>query len=243
MQPFKNKLVFNAITYTKTMKQHKLLVSILLLSCFFFSQGQDNQVQDDDGYIEFNDRRNVVHGVYLGVGTYFGEIDGENTYHAHFKVAYVANRQFEVGFAAVGFYSQQNFRDSNFEVLDLAGAYGGLHIEPILFGQSKINLSFPLLIGAGAVVYVEDDYRREVDIDFDRSDWNEVFVLEPGLNLLFNLSRYVQLEAGMRYRFSSKIDLRPNNVKNINGFSAGFGIKVGVFNMGRNRYKKHLRNE
>ncbi|WP_420321303.1 hypothetical protein [Flagellimonas sp.] len=220
------------------MKQNRLLLSILLL----FATHMFAQTEDDGDYIEFNDRRNVVHGVYLGLGTYFGEIDGESTYHGHFKIAYVANQQVEVGFAAVGFYSQQNLPLNAFENLDFAGGYGGLHIEPILFGKSKINLSFPIMLGAGAVIYVEDN-NRDVDIDFDRNEWDEIFVVEPGLNLLFNLSRYVQLEAGMRYRFSSKVDLAPNRLKNINGFSAGFGIKVGVFNMGRNRYKKHLSNE
>nr|WP_299070828.1 hypothetical protein [uncultured Allomuricauda sp.] len=219
------------------MKQNKFLLPILLLSFISWAQ-----TEEDDDYIEFNDRSNVVHGVYLGVGTYFGEIDGENTYNGSFKIAYVANREFEVGFAAVGFYSQQNIRTDAFEELDFAGGYAGLHIEPILFGRSKVNLSFPVLIGAGAVVYVEDN-RRDVDIDFDRDDWDEVFVVEPGINLLYNLSRFVQLEVGVRYRFSSKIDLEPNRIKNINGFSGGFGIKVGIFNMGRNRYKKHLRDE
>ncbi len=237
MQPFKTMIVFKATTFTRKMKQNKFLLPILLLSFISWAQ-----TEEDDDYIEFNDRSNVVHGVYLGVGTYFGEIDGENTYNGSFKIAYVANREFEVGFAAVGFYSQQNIRTDAFEELDFAGGYAGLHIEPILFGRSKVNLSFPVLIGAGAVVYVEDN-RRDVDIDFDRDDWDEVFVVEPGINLLYNLSRFVQLEVGVRYRFSSKIDLEPNRIKNINGFSGGFGIKVGIFNMGRNRYKKHLRDE
>lgn len=237
MQPFKTMIVLNATTLTRKMKQNKFLLPILLLSFISWAQ-----TEEDDDYIEFNDRSNVVHGVYLGVGTYFGEIDGENTYNGSFKIAYVANREFEVGFAAVGFYSQQNIRTDAFEELDFAGGYAGLHIEPILFGRSKVNLSFPVLIGAGAVVYVEDN-RRDVDIDFDRDDWDEVFVVEPGINLLYNLSRFVQLEVGVRYRFSSKIDLEPNRIKNINGFSGGFGIKVGIFNMGRNRYKKHLRDE
>lgn len=237
MQLLKTMIVFNATTLTRKMKQNKFLLPILLLSFISWAQ-----TEDDDNYIEFNDRSNVVHGVYLGVGTYFGEIDGENTYNGSFKIAYVANREFEVGFAAVGFYSQQNIRTDAFEELDFAGGYAGLHIEPILFGRSKVNLSFPVLIGAGAVVYVEDN-RRDVDIDFERDDWDEVFVVEPGINLLYNLSRFVQLEVGVRYRFSSKIDLEPNRIKNINGFSGGFGIKVGIFNMGRNRYKKHLRDE
>lgn len=218
------------------MIKNKLWLLLLLVGVAAWAQEPE---QEEGDYIEFNDRRNVVHGVYLGLGTYFGEIDGKSTFHGAFKIAYVANRQVEVGFAAVGFYSQQNLPLSNFENLDFAGGYAGLHVEPILFGKSVLNLSFPLMIGAGAVVYVEDN-NRDVDIDFDTNDWDEVFVVEPGVNLLFNLSRFVQLEAGMRYRFSSKIDLAPNRIKNINGFSAGLGVKVGIFNMGRNRYKKHL---
>ncbi|SHG71309.1 hypothetical protein [Flagellimonas flava] len=221
------------------MIKSKIWLLLLLAGGAGWAQDQN---QDEGDYIEFNDRRNVVHGVYLGLGTYLGEIDGKSTFHGNFKIAYVANQQVEVGFAAVGFYSQQNIPLNTFENLDFAGGYAGLHVEPILFGKSKLNLSFPVMLGAGAVVYVEDN-NRDVDIDFDRNDWDEVFVVEPGVNLLFNLSRFVQLEAGMRYRFSSRIDLEPNRVKNINGFSAGFGIKVGIFNMGRNRYKKHIRNE
>lgn len=218
------------------MKQNNLLfVFILLFGANMFAQSEE-----DDNYIEFNDRSNVVHGVYLGLGTYFGEVDGKSTFNGHFKIAYVANKQFEVGFAGVGFYSQQDFRVNNFENWDLAGGYGGLHVEPILFGRSKINLSFPLLVGLGAVVYVDSDYRNQ-SVDFEK-DWDEIFVAEPGINLLYNLSRYVQLEVGARYRFSSKVDLVPDRLSNINGFSAGLGIKVGIFNMGRNRYKKHLSN-
>ncbi|MEL6305164.1 MAG: hypothetical protein AAFQ20_10275 [Bacteroidota bacterium] len=218
-----------------------LFLYVLTIMGSFMGWTQEDSDASED-YIEFNDRRNVVHGVYLGLGTYFGEIDGKSTFHGAFRVAYVANRQFEVGFIAVGFYSQQELQVSNFETFDLAGGYAGLHVEPILFGDSKINLSFPVTMGAGGAVLV-DSRADDVDIDTDSDDWDEVFVVEPGINMLYNLSRYVQLEVGMRYRFSSRLDLRPDLVKNINGFSAGMTVKVGIFNMGRNRYKKHLGND
>ena len=38
-------------------------------------------------YITFNDRRNVVHGVYVGIGMAYGEIEGQDTYIGSFKVA------------------------------------------------------------------------------------------------------------------------------------------------------------
>ncbi|UJH67255.1 hypothetical protein [Allomuricauda sp. SCSIO 65647] len=215
--------------------------SIFLL--FLFLSALVLKAQDDDGnYITFNDRRNVVHGVYLGIGLGYGEIEGEDTYIGSFKVAYVANRQFEVGFLAKGLYSRQNiFNPRSGENDDLFAGYAGFHLEPILFGRSAVSLSFPLFIGGGAVGYVDrDTIDNEEDFDFDDDDLDAVFVLEPGVSALFNISRFVQIEAGVKYRFSSEIELVDSPIDRINGFSTEIGIKLGIFNMGRNRYKKQL---
>lgn len=220
------------------MNNHKKFISVffVLLALQIFAQ------DDESNYITFNDRRNVVHGVYLGIRLGYGEIEGKDTYVGGLKVAYVANQQFEVGFEGKFLYSEQklfNVADNINE--DLFATYGGLHLEPIFFSKSRVNLSFPLLIGAGAVGYVDRDaIRRDEDIEIEESDIAAVFVLEPGVNALFNISRYVQLEAGVTYRFSSRIELTDSPVDRINGFSGGIGVKLGIFNMGRNRYKKQL---
>ncbi len=200
------------------------------------------RAQDDEEYITFNDRRNVVHGVYLGFGLGYGEIEGEDTYVGSFKVAYVANRQFEVGFLAKGLYSRQDiFNPRSGENDDLFAGYAGFHLEPILFGRSRVSLSFPVFIGGGAVGYINrDDVDNNVDVDIDEDDVDAVFVLEPGVSALFNISRFVQIEAGVKYRFSSKIELVDSPIDRINGFTSQIGIKLGIFNMGRNRYKKQL---
>ena len=214
----------------------KTLFFFLLMGLLSFSQ------EDNDQYITFNDRKNVVHGVYLGLSTYFGEIEGEDTYIGGLKVAYVANRQFEVGFMANILYSEQNiFNPRTNSNDDIVAIYGGLHLEPILFGKKRVSLSFPLLIGGGGVGYVDHQaVINDENVDLEDDDIDAIFVLEPGMNVLFNISRYVQLEAGVRYRFSNKIELAQSPIDRINGFSAGIGVKLGVFNMGRNRYKKQL---
>ncbi|MEC3908144.1 hypothetical protein VOI54_14025 [Tamlana sp. 2201CG12-4] len=192
-------------------------------------------------YIEFNDRKNTVHGVYMGLAFHYGKISKKETFSSSFKIAYVANQQFEVGFVGVGFYSDLNDQGFGFNDKDLGGGYGGLHLEPIFFSKSKINLSVPVLIGGGAVGLVRGDIDSG---EWEDDDWQPVFVFEPGINALYNISRYIQFEAGFKYRFSSRINIQPDyNLTRINGFSIGLGIKVGVFNMGRNRYKKHLKNE
>lgn len=240
MQPFKICLVFiinqSKEPYIMNYQKTILSCSVLLLGLFAAAQ------QDDDQYITFNDRKNVVHGVYLGLNLGAGEIEGEPTYQGSLKLAYVANRQFEVGFQTTFLYSEQdvfNLRTGTND--DLFAAYAGLHLEPIFFSKSRVNLSFPVLIGAGAVGYIERDaVRNDIDVDIDEDDVDAVFVLEPGINALFNISRFVQVEAGVRYRFSSRIALTDSPVDRINGFSGGIGVKLGVFNMGRNRYKKQL---
>ena len=210
-----------------------LLVSLLGIVGF---------AQDDEEYVEFNDRNNVVHGVYLGLSMRYGEIDDADTYMGGFKVAYVANQQFEVGFEGNFIYSDQDvFNTALSRREDLIGAYGGLHLEPIFFSKSRVNLSFPLLVGGGAIGVVGDNFNNnDFEEELNEDDFDAVFVAEPGISALFNVNRYLQVEAGVKYRFSSKINLVNSPVDRINGFSTGIGIKVGVFNMGRNRYKKNI---
>lgn len=217
--------------------QFSLLLFLFLSAMCSYGQ------EETDEYLEFNDRNNVVHGVYVGIHMGLGEVENERAFLGGLKIAYVANQQFEVGFAANFLYSEQDiFNNTLSRYEDLIGVYGGLHLEPILFSKKRINLSFPLLLGVGAVGYVDVKYRHDDNFEEEltEDDFDEVFVAEPGINALFNISRYLQLEAGVKYRFSSKIELPPTRISRINGFSAGIGIKVGIFNMGRNRYKKNV---
>ena len=201
--------------------------TILLFTIIFYNVN----AQDTDDYIEFDDSQNTVHGVYLGLSAYYGEIEGESTYMFGGKVAYVANQQFEIGFAGVGFYTDQ---DSQGIISDdgIYGGYGGFHLEPIFFGTRTVSLAIPILIGGGVVGYVDHYFE---DFDIEDETWDAYFVFEPGVSVQYNISRFIQLEAGVKYRFSSDINLYPGSIKNINGFSAGIGMKFGVFNMRRDK--------
>lgn len=241
MQLFTKSIVYQSSQSNhNTMNNQKFCFTLLFLCTAVLGFAQE-----DGDYVEFNDRNNVVHGVYLGLTLGYGEIDDQDTFRSGIKVAYVANQQFEVGFAANFLYSEQDhFNTMSGRKEDLIAAYGGLHLEPIFFSKSRVNLSFPVLLGAGAVGYIGDNFNNEdFEEELNEDDFDAVFVAEPGVNVLFNVSRYLQMEAGIKYRFSSKIELVPTTVERINGFSAGIGIKVGVFNMGRNRYKKNIQDE
>ncbi len=217
----------------------QFVLLLVLLCCSSQLKAQEEEPKD---YIEFNDRKNVVHGVYLGLTAHYGELKSIPTYGFGFKMAYVANQQFEVGIAATVLQSDQEFITVQDVDNKLIGAYVGAHLEPIFFSKKRVNLSFPLFVGVGGIGYTtprEDDFDDEF-IEDEFENVNTIFVVEPGVSALFNISRYVQLEAGVKYRFTNKIDLATSPIKRLNGFSTGIGVKVGVFNMGRNRYKKNI---
>lgn len=208
----------------------------LLFLLLIYSMGLSQTTETED-YVEFDDRKNVVHGVYLGFSGQYGRVDSRGTAFGTFKLAYVANQQLEIGFAATGFFNDRpNNRPDLFngDKIALVGGYAGFHVEPILFGKRFISVSFPLLVGGGLATYTGVDM-LENDEDLDEDDFDDFFIVEPGVNILYNLTRYTQFETGVRYRFTSNYNLSPFGKDNLNGFSVVFGIKLGIFNMGRKK--------
>ena len=221
----------------------KTIITILcVLITFSTLNAQKEESQD---YIQFDDRNNVVHGVYLGFNIHYAKFDTPGTQDAvlvNFKLAYVANQKVEIGFGGSVFFNERdNDRPDLFngDKIGLVGAYGGIHLEPILFGKRFVSVSFPILMGGGVVGYFGNSFTDEYE-DLNDQDFDEFFIVEPGINILYNFSRYTQFETGIRYRFTSQYDLSPYDKGNLNGFSIGAGLKIGIFNMGR---KKKIKDD
>ena len=215
--------------------------TLYLLICIVFiaakSNAQETKTAVDststNNYIEFNDTNNTVNGVYVGLTFYYGEIDGKSSFMNGLKIAYVANQKFEVGISGVGFLSDQN-SNGPLEDNDVFGGYGGIYLAPIFFGDSNFSLSIPITIGGGAVVHSFDDwYDFDHDYEINADDWDPFFVFEPGLSVEYNISNNLKFEMGVKYRLTSEVNLYPGSITNVNGFSGGIGLKIGVFNLGK----------
>jgi len=205
--------------------------NILMAIVILITSQTTAQESENKDYIEFNDRKNIVHGVYLGFDVGYGQIKKNETTSAGIKLAYVANKKMELGITAKALYSDLRSVDRSFGGdFDLLAIYGGIHSENILLSTSKLNFSFPFLLGIGHV-QMSGPLTKNTDI---------TLIIEPGVNVLYNVSKYIQFEAGIKYRFSTPIDPVPNILNNINGFSINIGSKIGVFNLNRNRYKKKV---
>lgn len=215
---------------------------VYLAISLFMSLGLSAQDQNTGEYIEFSEKKvgqaetftsgGGSHGIYMGIYSKYGVIADDNALFLGGRIAYVADNKIEIGIGGMGFYSDHELSNLASDKI-LTGGYGGLHIEPILFGKQKIHLSIPILLGAGAIGLLDNDHLGPNDFP---DEWDPYFIMEPGLNVVFKISNFIQLEAGVQYRFSNDVSLgNYQTIKDMNGFSAGVGIKMGVFNLGHKR--------
>jgi hypothetical protein len=108
--------------------------------------------------------------------------------------------------------------------------YGGLLIEPIIAYRSPVHVSLPLIIGAGGLGYSwNGDFQEGFNPRNHRDDGQAFFVVEPGVELEFNLIPLVRLGVGASYRYTSDLDLPATPKDALRGVNAGVSLKIGRF--------------
>jgi hypothetical protein len=120
-----------------------------------------------------------------------------------------------------------NFPDGYY----IEGGYGGFFIEPVFAPHFPVHLSFPLMVGAGGVLFTEeysDDY-WEYQSGRYVTDGTPFIIVEPGVELEINLVRFIRLTLGASYRFTSVIIMNSGRDHLLNGVAIHGGIKMGVF--------------
>jgi len=93
----------------------------------------------------------------------------------------------------------------------LAGGYGGLFFQPILFPKAPVHVSFPIILGAGGVYLnprENQKYHWDYDYDYNYSYDSDFFlVFEPGVEVEFNMLRYLRMSVGASYKFTNDVNL------------------------------------
>ena len=184
-------------------------------------------------------------GIYAGVQAHYGELNNDDYGFAGGTVAFIADSRFAIGVGgyAFGALDKIGLEDDITGLPKLAGGYGGLHLEPMLFGNGRTSISFPVLLGWGkAGLQTGQLIDGNFDYDAETRDWQKMYVAEPGVKLNFHLSRFFQLDIGAKYRFSSKLEIPGITDQKINGWSGGVELKFGLFPKRYQRYNGHNNN-
>ena len=113
----------------------------------------------------------------------------------------------------------------------MSGGYGGILLEYTLLPKSKVHLCFPLTIGTGFI-------SRSHPEKLSDSTWSEqdrthhvkhFFVIEPGVKLVLNVIRHMQLDLGISYRYSPENSRWITSPDFVNQLTARIGLRFGKF--------------
>ena len=213
--------------------QNLLTIVFLLGSLAIFAQtdtidyidiGPDYRPQE----LETFQKVRQPNGGFMSFNVNYGQIENENAIYTGGKIAYIMNRVFEIGLAGTGFFSEMDHPQFSNQRIDVFGGYGGLHLAPVLMPVKRVHVAFPILIGAGAVGFEEDYFNSPGYWNYER-DWDEIFVGQIGANVVFNVTRFFQVEVGAQYLRTTEIHLDNLPDLSLNGFSGGFGLRFGWF--------------
>lgn len=206
----------------------------LTLFLAFFMTAFVVTAQDDYNNSEiqtiFSKQRNGAYGA-LSIG--YSQIDGRDALVTGARGAFIFSRSFAIGLGGYGFINDLDYNHRYGEPEDhfmLAGGYGGLFLEPILGGDKAVHLSFPVLIGMGAAALIDDyDWDWPYDHDYHELDSDIFFVIEPGLELEFNMARFFRTAIYASYRFTSDLELYDTDDNALRGLNVGMIFKFGRF--------------
>lgn len=209
----------------------KITILLVFGILFNFSFAGNKKDFDDETQMGTLFNKHRSNGGYGAISLNYSEIDGKDAFIMGARGAWIIDHSFAIGIGGYGFINDIDtdriFDNDDFEY-DLAGGYGGLILEPIIAPKLPVHISVPILFGIGGVAYVED-YDRWDHWSYN-DDENDVFlVLEPAVELEFNMTRHLRVAASLSYRFTSDIEMINTDPDVLEGYNFGLVFKFGKF--------------
>ena len=224
------------------MKKTVILMMALLTVTMGMTQDDQSRTEQEFKTIFNGNKSNnkIVHGGYGGIMMNYTQIDNKDAFLAGIRGMWIMNHGIGIGIGGYGFANELKFYSDSDNSSDysLAGGYGGLTIEPIIMAKKPVHVSFPVLIGAGGVATIQEQWSpyHYHDDNYYSEDAQAYFVIEPGVEIEFNMVKFFRLAIGGYYRYTSDVTLQAwtgTDYKTINpelsGFSVGMTLKFGKF--------------
>lgn len=212
----------------------KITVFFVFILAVSMAKAQDSSYENDEVRTVFS--RNKSNGGYGAFTVSYSNIGGHDALVTGGRGAFIFDHALAFGLGGYGFVNNLDYNyyhgssNTNHD-LSLAGGYGGFIIEPIIAGKSPVHLSFPILIGGGGVALVDMygwEYWGQPQPGYEY-DYDAFFVIEPAVELEFNLARFFRLAAAVSYRHTSEIQLAQTEKDALRGFNYGLTFKFGKF--------------
>ena len=194
---------------------------------------QEKQKQNPDNVQTLFDPQSGSGG-YGAITIGYTKINSRDAILMGARGEWLMDKGFGLGLGGYGFVNDPVYNVDDDLNYSLAGGYGGLIIEPIIYGWFPVHLSFPILIGGGGVAntaYTADFDDPNEYWDGFVEDASAFFVAEASVEVEFNLVRFFRLAIFGSYRYTSDIKMVDPLVSTdaVRGWSAGMTFKFGSF--------------
>ncbi len=158
---------------------------------------------------KWNDKTNLLVGGHAGV---------------------LLDNKFTLALAGYGITTRSEFQGLNSnENVYLSGGYGGLYLGYAVLSREVVHVNFPLLIGGGGIDIIEDQDGIFNNGFGSINESSGFFIVEPGIELELNITRFFKLAIGGTYRFIEGANLEELDESELNGFSTHITFKLGKF--------------
>lgn len=211
-------------------KQFTLFTVVISLLTGYSSFAQENQtifkntgIRRSGGYAAISNKFTTINGNYANMPGIYG--------------GWFVNRKWMIGFgaAATTNYIPVPTGASNFPANKMTYQYGqaGLMTEYVVASTKLVHVNFNLLTGTGFTLQYDRDNLEDWDFDHWDNDNDQepnfFFVMEPGVQVEFNVFKWMRFSPGVSYRraFGAKGDgLSDGDLSNI---SYNLTLKFGKF--------------
>lgn len=217
-----------------------MLAFILGIGCLMASAQRDRDYEreydEDDQEIRTLFSNGRSNGGYGALSLSYTELEGKDAFMVGARGAWIIDHAFAIGLGGRGFINDLDHHDwmDNGWLEDdfndnLAGGYGGIYLEPIFAPRWPVHLSFPILIGAGGIARVANEEYWDQRWMYDDRHEDAFFVLEPSVELEFNVTRHMRFAGTLGYRFTSRIEMENTDPDVMEGLNVGLIMKFGKF--------------
>ncbi len=226
----------------------RILTAIIILA----SLGMQAQENDNEVKTLFGSKKDHSNGGYGAIMVNYGQIGNKDAILIGGRGGWIIDHNFTIGMGGYGFFTDPAtdpyiMEDGIPQKYQIAGGYGGLLFEPIVGAKHPVHLSFPILVGAGGIAYTkhwENTDWENSDYDYANTyeDSDAFFVLEPGVEVEFNMLKFFRIALSASYRYTSNINLsykdsnsnkpEPNIIGSqdmLRGMNYGIAFKFGKF--------------
>ena len=190
----------------------------------------DHYNSDDE--IQTLGGKNSHHGGFGAVSFRASEFNSKDIMLMGFRGGWIINRAMAIGFEGYGIIPTAEYEniDPNSSVNSIAlGGYGGLFIEPILYSNKVVHVTFPIAGGGGWLGYIVDWDENQSIYSDDLIDDDVFWYLEPGAALELNVARNFRINTGATYRFAKDLELINTPSTGFDGWNYFLTFKFGSF--------------